>query len=150
MTAAAVRDVATRVRDAKELIRREVDAWVSSAMDNGRGYLVPLSYYWDGERMTIALNRRSPTALNLKRAGWARVGLGPTRDVVIVEGVVEFISLAGNDALADKHAVAAGFDARADGDAYVFLQIVPETIQAWRTAEELKGRVVMREGRWLA
>jgi len=150
MTTAAVRDLATRVADARALIEREVDAWVSSASEDGRGYLVPLSYYWDGERMYIALNRRSPTAINLMRAGWARIGLGPTRDVVIIEGPVTVLPVAGNDELAEKHAAAAGFDARTAGDGYIFLQLTPETIQTWRTAEELKGRTIMRGGRWLA
>jgi hypothetical protein len=146
----AERDLATRVEDAKLLISGEVDAWVSSAGEDGRGYLVPLSYYWDGARMTLAVNERSPTARNLRRAGWARVALGPTRDVVIIEGSLEIFPVEGHDALADAHARAAGFDARSSGGPYVFIVLSPETIQTWRSAAELKGRYIMRGGNWLA
>jgi hypothetical protein len=144
-----VRDTRTRVVDARALIEREVDAWVSSAGADGRGYVVPLSYYWDGRRMVFAANARSPTVVNLSRAGWARVALGPTRDVVIIEGPVEIFPVEGHDELAGAHAAAAGFDARGDEGHYAFIELLPETIQAWRTSAELRGRTVMRAGRWL-
>ncbi len=40
-----VRDRSTRVADALSKLETDVDAWVSSAGEDGRGYLVPLSYY---------------------------------------------------------------------------------------------------------
>jgi hypothetical protein len=55
--------------------------------------LVPLSCHWDDSTLTIATPRASRTARNLVRAGWARVALGPTRDVVIIEGPVEAIPI---------------------------------------------------------
>ena len=33
---------------------------------------------------------------------------------------------------------------------YVYLRLVPDTIDAWRSPEALPGRTVMRDGRWLA
>ena len=149
MTAEIVRDRAERKADALRLIESEVDAWVASAMEDGRGYLVPLSYYWDGERLTMAANPRSPTARNLARTGWARLAIGPTRDVVIIDGPVEILPVEGHDELAAVHAEAAGFDARGNDPSYVFLRVTPETLQAWRNAAELKGRYVMRDGAWL-
>jgi hypothetical protein len=150
VTVAEVRDLGTRVVDARRMIESEVDVWVSSAGTDGRGYLVPLSYYWDGARMTMAAHPRSPTAANLRRAAWARVALGPTRDVVIIEGRVEVFPVDNRDELAAAHAEAAGFDVRASASPNVFIQLVPDTIQTWRTAAELKGRYVMRGGNWLA
>src|SRR5687767_10032926 len=79
--------------DALAKLRSEVDLWVASADESGGAHLVPLSYYWDDSTLTIATPRASRTAVNLVRAGWARVALGPTRDVVIVEGPVEAIPI---------------------------------------------------------
>ncbi len=77
-----------RQADVQAKLRDDVDLWVASADETGEAYLVPLSFHWDGAALTLATPRASPTAVNLLRAGRARVALGPTRDVVIVEGTV--------------------------------------------------------------
>ena len=130
-------------------LNREVDLWVASADDAGAAYLVPLSYYWDGEALTIATPRASRTATNLVRAGWARVALGPTRDVVIVEGPVQAIPIGADTRLEGAHAQATGFDPRTLAEEYVYLQVTPHNIQAWREANELENRQLMRHGKWL-
>jgi hypothetical protein len=53
-------------------------------------------------------------------------------------------------ALEDAHAAATGFDPRTEAEEYVYLRIVPREVQAWREANELAGRRLMRSGRWLA
>jgi hypothetical protein len=126
-----------------------VDLWVASADQAGGAYLVPLSYYWDDSTLTLATPRASRTARNLVRAGWARVALGPTRDVVIVEGPVEAIPIGTDADLENAHARAAGFDPRELAEEYVYLRVTPRRIQAWREANELEGRELMREGEWL-
>jgi hypothetical protein len=77
------------------------------------------------------------------------VALGPTRDVVIVEGTVEAVELGTDPELEVAHARSAGFDPRTLEEEYVYLRITPVAIQAWREANELEGRFVMRDGRWL-
>jgi hypothetical protein len=94
----------------------------------------------------IATPATTKTARNLLRAGWARIGLGHTRDVVIVEGAVE---QGVEPAVEDAHTRATGFDAREEPEEYVYLRITPRTILAWREANELAGRVLMRDGAWL-
>jgi RimJ/RimL family protein N-acetyltransferase len=127
-----------------------VDLWVASASDVGEANVAPLSYYWDGSTLTVATPRASRTGLNLVRAGWARVALGPTRDVVIIEGPVEAIPIGADPRLEDAHARVTGFDPRTLSDEYVYLRITPREIQAWRESNELAGRQVMRNGEWLA
>ena len=142
----ASRSRAQRKADTLALLRTEVDCWVASADATGNAYLVPLSYYWDGAALVLATPRSSPTATNLLRAGVARIGLGQTRDVVMIDGrVTEGV----DDATADAHAEHSGFDAREEADDYVYLRVTPIETRAWREANELSGRLLMREGEWL-
>jgi hypothetical protein len=68
------------------------------------------------------------------RAGVARVGVGPTRDVVLVDGrVTEGV----DDATADAHTEHTGFDARTEAGDYVYLRVTPTGIRAWPEANEL-------------
>lgn len=138
-----------RRSDTLAKLRGDVDLWVASADESGRAYLVPLSFCWDGSTLTIATPRASPTARNLVRAGWVRVALGHTRDVVILEGPVEEIPIGADPRLEDAHARATGFDRRTLAEEYVYLRITPREIQAWREANELPGRQLMRRGEWL-
>jgi hypothetical protein len=139
-----------RIADTLRRLEADVDLWVASADDVGNAYLVPLSFVWDGAALTLATPRESRTARNLVRAGWARVALGPTRDVVILEGPVEPIAIGADRSLEEAHAAATGFDPRTLAEEYVYLRITPQEIQAWREANELRGRRLMRDGGWLA
>jgi hypothetical protein len=150
---APARSAQQRKADVLEKLRQEVDCWVASADASGEAYLIPLSFVWHDDRVTLATIRKSRTARNLERAGWARLGLGPTRDVVILEGPVTVISRDAIDPdLAEAFAVATGFDLRRlpANPAYVYLQVTPRQIQAWREANELAGRDVMVDGVWQA
>ena len=132
-----------------------VDAWVSTA-DGGMPYLVPLTVSWYEERLVLATSRRSPTARNLLATGRARVALGQTRDVVMIEAVLQD---ADDDVLAtaDPAAAAVGeayaaqndWDPRTAGPDYVFVRLTPLLIQAWREQNEIADRTLMRDGVWL-
>jgi hypothetical protein len=142
----APRSRADRKADTLELLSAEVDCWVASADEVGNAHLVPLSFYWDGTALVLATPRASPTATNLLRAGVARVGVGATRDVVLVDGrVTEGV----DDATAAEHTKHSGFDARAEPVDYVYLRVTPTEVRAWREANELSGRLLMRNGAWL-
>src|SRR4051812_669480 len=143
---AAPRSRAQRQADTQALLRTEVDCWVASADETGNAHLVPLSFHWDGAALVLATPRSSPTATNLLRAGVARLGLGATRDVVLVDGgVTEGV----DDATADAHTKHTGFDARTETGDYVYLRVTPIELRAWREANELPGRLLMRNGNWL-
>ena len=131
------------------------DVWVSSASvsDDGsaRPYLVPLSLAWIDERVVLAVESRSPTARNIRRYGSARLAVGPTRDAVMIDAVLEGAVDVGDapPALAQGFAEQADWDPRAGGDEYVFLVLRPDRIQAWREANEIAGRTLMRGGTWI-
>jgi hypothetical protein len=142
----APRSRAQRIADTRERLRTDVDCWVASADEVGNAHLVPLSYFWDGSALVLATPRASTTATNLVRAGVARLGIGQTRDVVLVDGRV---SEGVDDATADAHTEHTGFDARTENEDYVYLRVTPLEIRAWREANELSGRLLMRDGSWL-
>ena len=146
----APRSRADRRRDTEHRLKNDVDVWVASASADGAPYMVPLSFDWDGEALLLATPANSPTGRNLAASRVVRLGLGPTRDVTMIEGVVEVLEI---DALpterADLFAEHTDFDPRAESTPYRWFRVVPRRIQAWREANELPGRELMRDGRWL-
>ena len=145
------RSRAERRRDTEQRLGRDVDVWVASASADGAPYLVPLSFDWDGEALLVATPAASPTGRNLAATGSARLGLGHTRDVSMIEGDVEVLEI---DALpqeqGDRFAERSGFDPRSLATPYRWFRITPRRIQAWREVNELPDRELMRDGRWLA
>jgi Pyridoxamine 5'-phosphate oxidase len=126
-----------------------IDVWVATASAAGAPYLVPLSLAWVDERAVIAVERSSVTARNLVASGSARLGVGPTRDVVMIDVVLEqAVDVTADEALGAAYVAQADWDPRSS-TGYVFLVLRPVRMQAWREANELPGRDLMRDGRWL-
>jgi hypothetical protein len=145
------RDAATRRADTlAKLHEPAADVWVASASGGG-AHLVPLSLAWLDERVVLALEAGSRTALNVTAQGAARLALGQTRDVVIIDAVLErAVPLPEAPAeLADGYAAQSDWDPREARGAFVYLVLRPTTIQAWREVNELPGRALMRDGVWL-
>jgi Pyridoxamine 5'-phosphate oxidase len=128
----------------------DVDAWIATAdVATGTPYLVPLSFLWDGDSLLLATPAKSPTGRNLQAGGGVRVGIGPTRDVVLIDGIVRVLDAAElMPELGDAFAEKTGFDPRSLRG-YLYFRIVPERVQAWREENELDGRDLMRDGAWL-
>jgi nitroimidazol reductase NimA-like FMN-containing flavoprotein (pyridoxamine 5'-phosphate oxidase superfamily) len=140
-----------RKQDTLDRLQRDVDAWVATA-DAGSGtpYLVPLSFLWDGATLLIATPAASPTSRNLRATGKVRLGIGPTRDLVLIEGTVEVLPATEiSDRVGDAFAAKTGFDPRQLSDPYLYFRIRPQRLQAWREVNELKDRELMRGGEWL-
>ncbi len=129
------------------------DTWVATASDAGSAHLVPLSYAWDGGRVLLSAQADSLTVRNVRSSGRARLGFGPTRDVVIIDAELERVLDVDDEAPADTlraYADQAGWDPREEPEPYVLIVLRPRRIQAWREANELAGRLLMRDGEWLA
>ena len=56
--------------------------------------------------------------------------------------------MAADDDLGEAYVAQADWDPRGD-TGYVFLVLRPVRVQAWREANEIAGRTLMRDGRWL-
>jgi hypothetical protein len=140
-----------RKKDALNRLERDTDAWVATA-DGGSGtpYLVPLSFLWDGTTLLVATPSSSPTSRNLQATGKVRLGIGPTRDLVLIEGTVHALAASEiTNEVGDAFAAKTGFDPRQLTDSYVYFRVHPQRLQAWREANELKDRELMLGGHWL-
>ncbi len=147
---ASPRSPQQRKQDTLTRLEQDIDAWVATA-DGGSGspYLVPLSFLWDGSALLVATPAASPTGRNLQATGKVRLGIGPTRDVVLIEGTAQTLA-AGNlpDGIGEAFAAKTGFDPR-ELTNYFYFRITPSRLQAWREADELDGRELMRGGEWI-
>jgi hypothetical protein len=129
----------------------DVDLWVATA-DGATAipYLVPLSYLWDGTTLLVSTPLASPTGRNLRAGGTVRLGLGPTRDVVLIDGTASTIiasEIAPDEG--DAFAERTGFDPREEPEPYAYFRVRPLRIQAWRESNELPDRILMRDGAWV-
>lgn len=131
------------------------DVWVATAAADtdgqARSYLVPLSLAWIDERVVLATEADSVTARNIISQRRARLGLGPTRDVVMIDAELE--QAYGLDdvpaGLAQGYAAQSDWDPRESGGRMQFLILRPQRVQAWREVNELPGRTLMRDGAWI-
>ncbi len=136
-----------RKSDTLARLASDVDAWIATADATGNGYLLPLSFLWDGAGVVVSTPRSSVTGRNLSRGGRVRVGVGLVRDVTMIDGTAEPVyDERTKDAFAAKH----GWDPRTEAGDYAYFRIVADRVQAWREVSELPGRTLMRDGGWLA
>jgi hypothetical protein len=146
------RDGHQRVRDVRARLEAQMaDVWVATASADGVAHLVPLSLGWDGTRVILALESTSLTARNIVASGRARLAAGETRDVVIIDALLDAVVELAEvpQELAAAYVAQAGWDPRTAGEGQIFLILRPDRIQAWREVNELRGRTVMRSGEWL-
>ena len=153
MTLPPARTLTQRVMDTLQKLEHDVDAWIATAdPERATPHMVPLSFHWDGETILIATTESSPTGRNLAASGQIRLGLGTTRDVVLIEGEVSrsYPAAEIESDLGDDFAARAGFDPRLSSSPFQYFEVQPRRIQAWREENELEGRLLMRDGKWLA
>ena len=135
-----------------KLAAKAADVWVATASPTGEAYLVPLSLCWDDDRVVLAAERSTRTFANLeatrpgpprrrprarrgdaRRRARRRCSTSPTRPTVWPTPTPPRPT--------GTHATR--------GEGYVYVVLAPERIQAWREADEIAGRTLMRGGRWL-
>ena len=146
-----LRDLEARKADVLAALYRQKDLWLDSADPSGRPHLIAVSAWWDGKDVVIATGGGSRTARNLKKDAAARLALGSPDDVIVIDAHVVGSSLVADSAdLAGAFASAVGWNPREVGEDWVFIRLAPERIQAYKGYDELEGRDVMKNARWLA
>ena len=150
MQTTEARDPETRKVDTLAMLATpEIDVWVATASPAGAPYLVPVSLAWVDERAVIAVEESSLTARNLTASGSARLAVGPTRDVVMIDAVLEkAVDVGKDDALGAAYVAQADWDPRR-ATGYVCLVLRPVRVQAGREVTEIAGRTLLRDGTWL-
>ncbi|GGT61375.1 pyridoxamine 5'-phosphate oxidase family protein [Streptomyces purpureus] len=148
-TYAPARSREQRIQDVLARLEKDKDVWVATASAGGEPYLTPLSFVWDQDSLLMATKRVNATVQNIAASGEIRLSLGHTRDVVLIEATAR---LEGGTELApasaDAFAAKFDWDPR-DREAWVYIRATPRTVRAWREVNELAGRLLMRDGRWL-
>jgi hypothetical protein len=134
-----------------KLTAKDTNVWVASASPKGDVHLVPVTHTWNGSQVVLATGPKSSTVAHVTSNRRARLALGETRDVVMIDAVlVEAIPAADAPAnLADAYAAQAGWDPRTDSDNYIYLVLGPERIQVWKEGEDSAGRTVMQNEQWV-
>jgi hypothetical protein len=138
-----------RKRDTLARLENDIDVWVATAAPDGAPYLLPLSFVWIGGGLLLATPESSATGRNLRRSGVAHLALGPTRDGVLIEGTVAAYNREQVPADFAAEFARRHWDARESAPPYGYFLVTPQRIRAWREENELAGREIMREGRWL-
>ncbi len=130
-------------------LRSHTNLWLATA-SAGRGpHLIPVSYWWDGARLTTATFEGSRTWKNVRDQPQVRAAIGSTSDVLMIDATATIVSLADlSDGVAEGYAQASGNDPRSV-PGFTYVQLTPERMQVWKGATEFAGRTVMRAGVWL-
>jgi hypothetical protein len=146
-----MRSSAQRKADATEKLATDQDVWVATADARGIAHLVPLSLCWHDGMVIVAVEATSRTARNAATSAQARLALGPTRDVVMIDARASVVARqeAGR-AVASGYRERTGWEPGSDGGDWVYVLLEPVRIQVWRDVDEIAGRTVMADGAWLA
>jgi hypothetical protein len=146
-----MRSTAQRKSDAVEKLNKDQDVWVATADDRGIAHLVPLSLCWHDGMVVVAVEATSRTARNASASGQARLALGPTRDVVMIDAKASVVARQdAGPAIAGSYRERTGWEPGSDGGDWVYVLLTPTRIQVWRDVNEIAGRTVMGDGTWLA
>ncbi|MEU3515363.1 pyridoxamine 5'-phosphate oxidase family protein [Streptomyces sp. NPDC006654] len=145
------RRAAERKRDTLERLTTERDVWVSTAHPEHGPHQVPLWFQWDGRAVWMCTGARSVTARNVREDPRVRLALPDSFDVVLIDGAAECfpdqeVPAAAADAFTEKF----GWEPRTEEGSFLYIRVTPRTVRAWCGEPELRGRVIMRAGTWLA
>ena len=145
----AMPNLAQRKTTALHKLAHEKYLWFATANRSGAPHLVPLGFVWRNGRMVLASSSTNRTVSNVRETGVARVALGQTDDVVMIDGGVELVGVDSIDTT-----VAAEYEQKYAVDlrvvpGWTYLQLTPERIQVFRDAPEpSQARAVMSAGAW--
>jgi Pyridoxamine 5'-phosphate oxidase len=146
-----LRTVEARKADVLVALDGQGDLWLATADPAGRPHLIAVSAWWDGADLVVATRTASRTAANLAVGSDLRLAAGSPADAILIDArVVESEAAAKSTELAKGFSGAVGWDPREVGADWAFYRLRPTRIQAYRGYDELEGRDVMRDSRWLA
>lgn len=132
-----------------ERLRSNSNMWLATACDGRGPHLIPVSYWWDGFRLTTATFEGSRTLKNVRAQPKVRASIGSTGDVLMIDATATIVAVADIDTeAAERYAQASGNDPQSV-PGFAYIQLAPDRIQVWKGVAEFAGRTVMRAGTWL-
>jgi hypothetical protein len=145
------RTVEARKADVLASLEGQQSRWLATADSLGRPHLIAVSAWWDGSDLVMATIATSRTAKNLAPGREVQLAGGTPDDAIVVQAtVIETQAAEEAPDVAQGFMKAMGWDPREAGKGWAFFRLRPSRIQAYRGYEELEGRDVMRNSRWLA
>jgi hypothetical protein len=145
------RTVEARKADVLASLEGQQNLWLATADSLGRPHLIAVSAWWDGSDLVMATIATSRTAKNLAPGREVQLAGGTPDDAIVVQAtVIETQAAEEAPDVAQGFMKAMGWDPREAGKGWAFFRLRPSRIQAYRGYEELEGRDVMRNSRWLA
>jgi hypothetical protein len=146
-----MRSPAQRKADAIGKLEGDLDVWVATGDEDGGAHLVPLSLCWHAGQVVVAVSAASRTGRNAARSGRARLALGTSRDVVMVDATAAVVPQTEADPdLVAVYRTRTGWDPGEEDGEWTYVLLRPQRIQVWCDVAEIPGRTVMRGGVWLA
>ncbi len=143
------RPLDARSTDARERLADSHQLWLATGGSRG-AHLIPVAYVLDDGLIVTATAGNSRTVANLRETGCARLGLGTTDDVVMVDvdldGLISPTDMSSE--VTDRYA-AVSHDPR-NMPGYTYIRFRPRRVQAWNGYHEFAGRTLMLEGKWLS
>lgn len=147
----APRSTDQRIADTRARLQHDLDLWVASSGADGP-WLVPLSFLHaeddGGLELMVATDAATRTGRNICDDTRVRLGLGEVRDLAMIGGTAQIASIV---TMTEDEATA--YLGKHDSDprdwADSLLRIRAHRIHAWREENELAGRTIMRDGRWV-
>lgn len=144
------RGLAARQAHARHRLETGFQLWLATGSDGHGAHLIPVAYVWDGSALTTATFANSRTAANLAGHPRARVALGDTADVVMIDTHASLVDVPDIDAdLAERYAKVSSDPRTHPAGTFLYIHLRPSRIQVWNGLHEFPGRTVMRNGHWL-
>jgi len=131
-------------------LEKQGQYWLVSADVAGRPHVIAVSAWWDGHELVVTTNGASVTARNLAMNPIIKLAGGDPSDAIVIDAqAIDSSAVEDSAELARGFKTAMGWDPR-EMAGWMFFQLRPTRIQAFRGYDEIEGRDVMLKSRWLA
>ncbi|MGW0248396.1 pyridoxamine 5'-phosphate oxidase family protein [Nocardia goodfellowii] len=142
------RSLEQRRADTLERLGTSRQMWLATAGEGRGPHLIPVAYTWNSNALTTATFENSRTVANLRTIPRARVAIGDTDDVIMIDALASLVPVAAIDPVpADGYAQVSHDPRTMPG--LIYIQLAPQRIHAWNGFHEFAGRTVMANGQWL-
>ncbi|MFI6908779.1 hypothetical protein ACIBKY_46480 [Nonomuraea sp. NPDC050394] len=143
------RDLPQRRADTLDRLSGGFHMWLATGSDGHGAHLIPVAYVWNGSALTTATFRRSRTVANLRTRPTARLAIGDTADVVLIDACSILLDVPTIDVASAEAYARVSSDPRKTPDMFLYIRLVPKRVLAWNSLAEFGGRTLMINGSWL-